>query len=183
MQNQKVTLINMYTGHFAAAIALKARVPKAPSWALFVGAGLLDYIWSVFIVLKWEIWTKKLVLIPWSHSLLMSIVWAALFGMLFYKRGKNVVIAIALSVFLHFVFDFFVHPAHLQIAPGINAMFGLNLGQEMFTKGWFLELLIIVGCSSYYLISAAKQTQYGKYSFGVCSIILGLHIVRGILNM
>ena len=34
----------MYAGHFAAALALKARVPEAPTWGLVAGVGVLARI-------------------------------------------------------------------------------------------------------------------------------------------
>jgi hypothetical protein len=34
----------MYVGHFAAGLAIKAREPTVPTWALLVGVGLLDIL-------------------------------------------------------------------------------------------------------------------------------------------
>ena len=40
----------MYAGHFAAGMALKARVPRAPTWGLLVGVALLDLLFGLFVL-------------------------------------------------------------------------------------------------------------------------------------
>src|SRR5207245_2720535 len=44
----------MYAGHFAAALALKARQPRAPTWGLLVGVAVLDLLFGVFVLLGIE---------------------------------------------------------------------------------------------------------------------------------
>ncbi len=44
----------MYAGHFAAALALKAREPKAPTWGLLVGVGILDILFGPFVLIGIE---------------------------------------------------------------------------------------------------------------------------------
>ena len=74
----------MYAGHFAAGLALKARVPQAPTWGLLVGVGLLDVFFGPLVLLGIERVSitpgssPGFVLdhIDWSHSLAMSLVWS-----------------------------------------------------------------------------------------------------------
>lgn len=35
----------MYTPHFAAALTIKSRIRRAPTWALLLGAFLPDLVW------------------------------------------------------------------------------------------------------------------------------------------
>ena len=73
----------MYVGHFAAALAIKAHEPRAPTWALLVGVGLLDLLFGPLVLAGIERATLtpgvspgfSLDYIDWSHSLLMSLVW------------------------------------------------------------------------------------------------------------
>jgi hypothetical protein len=37
----------MYACHFATGLALKATQPKAPTWALLLGAGMLDVLFPI----------------------------------------------------------------------------------------------------------------------------------------
>ncbi|MGH8638917.1 MAG: hypothetical protein ACREUZ_17415 [Burkholderiales bacterium] len=40
----------MYVGHFVAGLAIKAQEPRAPTWALLVGVGLLDLLFGPFVL-------------------------------------------------------------------------------------------------------------------------------------
>ena len=44
----------MYAGHFVAGLVLKTRVPRAPTWGLMVGVGVLDILFGPFVLLGWE---------------------------------------------------------------------------------------------------------------------------------
>ena len=85
----------MYAGHFAAALALKAQVPRAPTWGLLVGVGVLDILFGPFVLAGIERASLtpgispgfSLDHIDWSHSLVMSVVWSILFGTAFLRRG------------------------------------------------------------------------------------------------
>ena len=44
----------MYVGHFAIGLALKARFPTVPALPIMLGAGFLDILDGVFIVLGWD---------------------------------------------------------------------------------------------------------------------------------
>lgn len=69
---------NMYAGHFASALAIKARYPKTPTWIPLLGVGLLDILFGPFVLMGWERVTMtpgvspgfRLDYIDWSHSLL-----------------------------------------------------------------------------------------------------------------
>ena len=91
----------MYAGHIASALAMKAKEPRAPTWALVLGVGVLDVLFGIFVPLGIERATLtpgvapgfRLDFIDWSHSLAMSLVWAALFAALAYftfgRRGTG----------------------------------------------------------------------------------------------
>ena len=62
----------MYVAHFAGALAIKSRVPKAPTWALLVGAFIPDFIWIVLANRGIEPTEPSLFFDDWSHSLTMT---------------------------------------------------------------------------------------------------------------
>src|SRR3954462_1193852 len=107
----------MYAGHLASALAMKAREPRAPTWALLLGVGVLDVLFGIFVPLGIERASLtpgvapgfRLDFIDWSHSLAMSLVWSVLFGALAYsvfrRRGTAVAVWCGLAVFSHFVLD------------------------------------------------------------------------------
>src|SRR3954466_6073228 len=101
----------MYAGHLPPALAMKAREPRAPTWALVLGVGVLDVLFGIFVPLGIERASLtpgvapgfRLDFIDWSHSFAMSLVWAIVFGALFLGRGRAVAVWCGVAVFSHFV--------------------------------------------------------------------------------
>ncbi len=148
----------MYAGHFAAGMALKGRVPKAPTWGLLIGIGLLDILFGSFVMLGIERASLtpgespgfSLDYIDWSHSLLTALVWSLLFGLLFFRSGRPVALAMGLAVLSHFVLDLVMHPPDRALWPGADIQLGLGLWKSMPTGWWFVELAFVAGCLAYY---------------------------------
>ena len=115
----------MYAGHFAVGLALKAKRPAAPTWAILLGTGFLDVLFGIFVMLGIERVTMtphvgqgfSLDFIDWSHSLVMSLVWSALYGLIFWRKGRAVAFLVAFAVFSHFLFDLPMHPKDLALWP------------------------------------------------------------------
>ncbi len=176
----------MYVGHFAAAFALKARVPRAPTWGLLVGAGLLDLLFGPFVLAGIERATVTPTVSPgftldyidWSHSLAMSLPWAVAFGLLFAHRGKGVSIVMGLAVFSHFALDFFMHPPDLALWRGSAAHLGLGLWRALPTGWWFVELGFIAAAFGYYVIRSRPGTAFGGRPSAIAAALLLLHLVN-----
>ena len=129
----------MFLGHFAVGLAAKKLTPYTSLGTLVVAVQFLDLLWPVFLLLGLERVTidpGNTILTPlafehypWTHSLLMAVVWAAAFGGLYllfrrYPRGAWVV---GLGIVSHWLLDFIVHRPDLPLAPGLQARFGLSL--------------------------------------------------------
>jgi hypothetical protein len=130
----------VFIGHFAVGCAAKHFAPKASLGPLLAAPLLADLLWPVFLLLGIEqvqinvpganpFLTLTFVSYPWSHSLLMGIVWATLFGgayhlMTGYGRGA---VVIALAVVSHWVLDFVTHFSDLPLWPGHSPLVGLGL--------------------------------------------------------
>jgi hypothetical protein len=97
----------MYAGHFAAGLALRGRAPRVPVYVLLIAAFLLDRLWIAFGVAHLD----KTDWDDWSHSLLMSMVWATLSAGLFWGWGRRAVLVIWLAVISHYVLDLTVQGA------------------------------------------------------------------------
>src|SRR5260221_5300903 len=128
----------MYAGHLASALAMKAREPRAPTWALVLGVGVLDVLFGIFVPLGIEKATVtpgvspgfRLDFIDWSHSFAMSLVWALLFGALVYfiwRKSAVVALWCAVAVFSHFVLDLLMHPGDLALWPHSAAHVGFGI--------------------------------------------------------
>jgi hypothetical protein len=107
----------MTAAHFAAAVAIKSRVPKASTTVLIFAAFIPDFIWIILATSGIEPTKRENFFDDWSHSLLMILVYATIYSLLFWKRGRSVLVAIWLAVFSHFILDMPVHPKDLALYP------------------------------------------------------------------
>jgi hypothetical protein len=86
----------VFLGHFAVALAAKRAVPKTSLGTLTAAAQFLDLLWPVLVLLGIERFHVVPGLTqfspfafdsyPWSHSLLMALVWSAIFAGLYRAR-------------------------------------------------------------------------------------------------
>lgn len=176
----------MYAGHFASALAMKAAMPRAPTWALLTGVGLLDILFGPFVLLGIERASItpgvspgfSLDYIDWSHSLAMSIVWSLVFGAFFLKRGMAIAGIVGFAVFSHFILDFFVHPPDLALWPGSDIHLGLGLWRLLPTGWWFVELGVVLAFCAYYWLAARHSTSFGGRATAVVAVVLILHVLN-----
>jgi hypothetical protein len=174
----------MYAGHFAAGLALKAKEPKAPLWGILIGVGLLDLLFGPFVLLGLERVTVtpgvspgfSLDYIDWSHSLVMSVVWAGLFGLLFVRWGARVAWLMVIAAFSHFVLDLPMHPPDLALWPGSDVHLGAGLWRALPTGWWWIELGVVGLAGGYYLRRAARSQDFARRPLAVVLVVLGLHL-------
>lgn len=174
----------MYAGHFAAGLVIKGRVPSAPTWGLLVGVGLLDILFGPFVLAGLERVSLtpeippgfSLDHIDWSHSLLMAIVWSALYGAAFARCGRHVAGAMAVAAFSHFVLDLPMHPPDLALWPGSPVHLGLGLWQALPTGWWFVELAVIAAGLAYYWHRSRVDGSFGARAWAVAAVVVLLHV-------
>jgi membrane-bound metal-dependent hydrolase YbcI (DUF457 family) len=129
----------MFIGHFGVALAGRSLRPR-PSLGTWLLASLaLDLLWGIFLLAGWErvriepghtaVSPIDLEHYPWSHSLLMSVVWALAFAGLYWARRRDGHGALLLGagVLSHWVLDWLSHAPDLQLAPGVPVRVGLGL--------------------------------------------------------
>lgn len=133
----------MYLGHFAAGLALKVAEPKASTLGIMIGVGFLDLIFAVGVGFGAEGGTLRHLVTPWSHSLLMAVVWSAIYAALFARSGLRITAVMGAAVFSHWVLDLVSHHTDMQLWPysrvelGYGPLFG-GLG------GWFASFCSVL---------------------------------------
>jgi hypothetical protein len=173
----------MYVGHFAAGLAIKAKVPEAPTWGLLVGVGVLDLLFGPLVLAGVERVTLtpdvspgfSLDYIDWSHSLATSVLWSVLFGLAFLKLGRKVALAMGIAVFSHFVLDLVVHPPDLALWPGSQVHLGLGLWTALPVGWWFVELAVIAAGFVYYWRRSSAHPTFARHPVGVALVLVALH--------
>jgi hypothetical protein len=171
----------VYAGHYAAGLALKAKQPRTPTWALLLGVGFLDVLFGIFVMLGIERVTVTpgvspgfaLDFIDWSHSLAMSLVWAVLFSSFFWRRGAAVALATGFAVFSHFLLDWPMHPQDLALWPHSSIHIGFGLWSKLPTGWWWVELAFILAGCTYYFVRARRLG-----AMLACAVVVILHIVN-----
>ena len=174
----------MYAPHFAAALAIKSRAPRAPLWALLVGAFLADLVWIVLARAGVEPAQPSSFFDDWSHSLFSIVVLAIVFAGFFWKKGRRVFVAVWLSVFSHFLLDFPVHPKRLALYPESQVHLGWDLlswGSRPAwfgaTNDWWLQLVVLVALLLFYAQGMRMRQVHMNVILASCVVLLGLQLL------
>jgi LexA-binding, inner membrane-associated putative hydrolase len=178
----------MFIGHFAVGFAAKKFAPRASLAPLIAAPLFLDILWPPFLLLGWEHVqidpgnTRYMPLdlsdYPWSHSLLMSIVWATAFAVIYhlithYRPGT---IAIWIGVVSHWVLDWITHRPDMPLYPAGGPKLGLGLWNSV-PGTMMVELSMFAVGILLYMQTTRARDRIGRYAFAVfLALLLVLYI-------
>jgi membrane-bound metal-dependent hydrolase YbcI (DUF457 family) len=165
----------MFIGHFGVAFGLKRMAPRVSLGALMASVAWADILWTVFLLLGWEHvrisvgdtkWTPlDLYDYPWSHSLLMLVIWGVVLALL-YRAFRNDAVgawAIATGVVSHWVLDWITHRADMPLYPG-SRKFGLGLWNSI-AGTLLVELAVFLGGVWLYAKATRARDRAGRWAF------------------
>jgi membrane-bound metal-dependent hydrolase YbcI (DUF457 family) len=181
----------MFIGHFAVGFTAKRFAPRTSMATLVAAPLFLDVLWPVFLLLGWErvridpgntaFTPLDFVSYPWSHSLVMSILWATIFAFVYYRIAhyRAGAAAIWIAVTSHWVLDWITHRPDMPIYPG-SARFGLGLWNSI--PGTItVELVMLAAGVLLYLGATRARDRIGQYAFiGYIAILLFLYLGTGV---
>jgi hypothetical protein len=166
----------MFIGHFAVGFAAKKFAPRASLAPLLAAPLFLDILWPIFLLLGWEhvridpgntrYTPLDLYDYPWSHSLLMSIVWASGFALLYhlithYRAGA---VVIWIGVVSHWILDWISHRPDMPIYPGGGPKVGLGLWNSI--AGTMLTEFVMLAVGVWlYVRATSPRDRIGRYAF------------------
>ncbi len=178
----------MFIGHFAVAFASKKVAPKVSLGTLVIAAAFLDVVWPVLVLLGVErfrivpgftaINPFDFVYYPWSHSLLMTAVWALLFALVYFAvRGDRAgAVWLGIVVASHWVLDFVSHRPDMPLYPGGEMRFGLSLWQSV-PATFAVEGLMFAAGIALYVQSTKARDRTGTIAWwGFVALLLVLYI-------
>ena len=128
----------MFLGHLAVGFASKRAAPQTSLGWLVAAPLTLDLLWPVFLATGVElvrIDTGNTAFTPlafdhypWTHSLLMAVVWGVALGALCWRvtRSRPAGLIVLAGVVSHWVCDWITHRPDLPLVPG-GATYGLGL--------------------------------------------------------
>ncbi len=184
----------MFVGHYAASLALKKFEKRASLGVLFLAVQFVDILFFPFVLLGIERvnivqnFTQsthfELEYMPYTHSLLGSLLWAgaayALFRWVIVKKN-SVALVVALAVFSHWLFDLIVHTPDLPLWSDTSLKLGFGLWNSAIAT-FVLEGALLVSALWLYLRSTSATTAVGKYGMGVFVVFLLLVNVGNIFG-
>jgi membrane-bound metal-dependent hydrolase YbcI (DUF457 family) len=164
----------MFVGHLAAALAAKPAEPRVPLGVAVAAAFGLDLLWPLLLLLGVEsvrvnpgdtaFTNLAFDSYPWSHSLLLVLVWAALAGWMAWRglltvRAGIVVGALVVS---HWVLDALTHRPDLPLWPG-GPRVGLGLWYSIPATIVLEGTLLAVGVWLY-LRATSPRDRVGRWA-------------------
>jgi len=132
----------VFIGHIAVGLAAKRVAPRASLAVLMAAPLWLDLLWPFLVLAGVEVVRIEpgataftpldFAWYPWSHSLALTLFWAALFGGIYrvvtgYAAGAA---AVAVGVASHWVLDLATHRPDLPLWPG-GVRVGLGLWRSV----------------------------------------------------
>ena len=179
----------MFLGHYGVAFAAKRVAPRTSLGAFVFAGEFLDELWPILLLLGVEqvrivpglmaASPLQFVSYPWSHSLLMAIVWGVVIGALYftfrkYGRGAWIVGALVVS---HWFLDLPVHAKDLPLWPGAGSpKFGWGLWNVPAATN-IIEFTIFLAGVSAYTRATRPVDRIGRFGWWVYVLLLAILFV------
>ena len=172
----------MFIGHFAVGFASKKFAPRSSLAVLLAAPLFADILWPLFLLLGCEqvridpgntrFTPFDFVSYPWSHSLLMDVVWATAFSVIYYaishyRRGA---IAVWIGVVSHWVLDWITHRPDMPVYPG-GPRVGLGLWNSI-PATMLVEISIFAVGVWLYSQATRPRDRIGRYAFVAYVVLL-----------
>lgn len=173
----------MFLGHYAVGLASKQFAPRASLGALIAAPILLDLLWPIFLLLRWESVSIEAARNPFlrlhfdsypiSHGLVAVVGWAILFASVYFglARYLNGAIVIGVGVISHWLLDYIVHRPDLPLSVGSERLFGLGLWNQRWAT-MAIELLMFALGVWFYLRQTKAKDKIGSYAFWAFVVVL-----------
>ncbi|HEY3495550.1 MAG TPA: hypothetical protein VGK73_12725 [Polyangiaceae bacterium] len=172
----------MFVGHFAVALAAKRASPRLSLPLLFTAVQFADILWPIFILVGVEhsrivpglmpASVLDLYDFPYSHSLVMSLVWSLAWGAWFFAKGRvRDGLIVAGCVFSHFLLDVATHRPDMQLAPGSDVRWGLGLWNSV-PLTVIVESLLFAGGLYVYVRGTRATGRMGTIGLAALAVVL-----------
>jgi hypothetical protein len=173
----------VFIGHFAVAFAAKPAAPSVSLGTLFFACQWVDLVWPLFLLAGLErveirpgitaFTPLDFVYYPWTHSLVMGMLWAAAFGLLYLSRRGNgkaalIVAAVLLS---HWFLDLVAHRPDLPLAPGSESRWGFGLWNSI-PATLLVEVSMFIAGVALYVWRTRALDRIGRWGLWALLVFL-----------
>ena len=175
----------MFIGHYAVAFAAKRQAPAVSLGALFFAAQLADLLWPPLVLAGVErvvvapgitaVTPLDFESYPWSHSLLMLVVWGLLVGVghRLLRGSTQAAVLLGGCVVSHWVLDWLSHRPDMPLFPG-GPRFGLGLWMSR-PATLIVELGLFAAAVGLYVRRTRPADRIGRW--GLASLVAFLVVV------
>ena len=182
----------MFIGHYGLALATKRAAPRVSLGTLIAAAQLADLIWPVLLLLGVEhvrivpsanpFLRLSFDSYPWTHSLLMAVVWAIIAGGGYaaIRRNRSGGIVVGLLVVSHWVLDWITHVPDLPLYPG-GPRVGLGLWRSMYGTMVVEAVMFVVGLAVYTRVTRATD-RTGRWALWGFAALLAVFFVANVYS-
>jgi len=166
----------MFIGHYALGFAAKRVEPSLSLPVLLAAPQVLDLLWPVFVLAGVErveiapgdtaFTPLHFVSYPWSHSLVMAIVWGVALAAVVRARGASMrgAAIVAALVVSHWVLDFASHRADMPLWPGAGPLLGLGLWRSV-PATLAVEIAMYAAGVALYSSATRSKDRTGTWAF------------------
>lgn len=155
--------------HLSFGFAGKWLSDKVPLFVLLIFSELIEILWFIF----WLTGVEGAAGAPWSHGLLMSVIWSLAAALVMIPVFKDVKAGLAIGIvtFGHWILDFITHPmgAIMKGEPAAPDLFlafynsprvGLGLYNYSLIVAIIFELAFLgIGILSYLIYTKRKKSR------------------------
>jgi membrane-bound metal-dependent hydrolase YbcI (DUF457 family) len=181
----------MFLGHYGLAFGAKKVAPQVSLLTLFVAVEFVDILWPFMLLLDiekvkiqpgfTEVTPFEFVHYPYTHSLVMGVVWGVLFGLGYWLFRKDIrgAIVVALAVLSHWFLDLVVHIPDLPLTPFGTEKVGLGMWNSL-PLTVLTETIIFIAGVFIYIKNTRAINAKGKWGLWALTIFF---VVAEVFNM
>jgi hypothetical protein len=176
----------VFIGHIAVGLAARRIEPRVSLGWLIAAPVLLDLLWPIFLIAGLEtvridvgntvVTPLDLHGYPYTHSLVMAVVWSLVFAMAVRRFGVTTMGVCGALVFSHWVLDFVTHRPDMPLFPGSTTYVGLGLWDSLPGTVLVEGALFATGA---FLYARATRAVDRAGTFAYASLVAFLCLVYG----
>lgn len=174
----------MFIGHFAVGLAAKKLTPKTNLATNFIAVQFLDLLWPPFLLLGLErveiepgnttVTPLNFISYPYSHSLMMTAIWATLVAGIYFlvRKEKRGAVVLWFAVLSHWILDVITHRPDLPLTTSNTSFLGFGLWNSVATTIIVEGFLFAVGI--YYTRTTKPKNKKGTIALWSLVVFLSV---------
>jgi hypothetical protein len=183
----------MFIGHFGIGFGAKKIMSKPSLGTIILASQFIDLLWPIFLLLGIElvkidpgntvVTPLNFIYYPFSHSLIGVLIWAILFGGIYFLLKKDLKISfwLAILVFSHWILDLITHRPDLPLFFNNETMVGFGLWNSLIAT-IIIEGSIFIAGVYYYTRVTSSKNRTGSIALWALIVFLIISYISNLLG-